>query len=547
MSKNRKRDALSPSSLSELQQRKQELGVIEMQLIEKALRSSNPSSIIEAQEYIKKGKKNQSQLMSFTFAPEHEFYSGQGYKQKWNAISYDLLRGTAATPQIVGVVQTRIDQALNFSAFTTDLNRPGWTVRKRLGRFADDKERELNDIEKKEIDGIVDWVENGGTDVDEWEIEDLSDFFKKIYKDSWEIDQAAFEVSWTRRGIPYRYKSADGATIRLAETFDDRDEYLEHGRENGYLPKYVDIWKNQIYHYYYPWQMCVGMRNVASNVKNNGYSVSELETLIQIVTWMLFGMQYNGNFFQQGSNPKGLLNFKNIVDPVQLEAFKQSWRNTMTGVQNSHKMAVTSGADVEWVNFQQTNKDMEFHQWNEFLTVIACVVFRIDPDEVGFHLMGNKGILGQDGQKERLKHSKEKGLEPFLRYWENQLDQYWIKPLTKGKYEFKFTGINIEDEQVVLDRDIKILQNGGMSAQDFFLKYSARELDQKKDIILNAIYLQYRNAQQYGSPESNQAVDQMNGEEGNNPFDQFEQMRKAEGDPFYKAFDYYLKNGFKTE
>lgn len=527
-----------PSSLSDIQRLKEEIAVHEIQVIEKALSSTSPSAIVEARNYIQKNSNrgNSPEMMSFTFSPEHEFYNGLGFKNRPTSLSYDLLRSMAMVPQISAIISTRIEQAMNYTQFSTDMNKPGWTIQKRVGKFADDKERELSNQDKKEIEGIITWLENGGKDVMEWEVEDLSDFFKKIFKDSWEIDQAAFEVSWLRKGIPYQYMAVDGGTIRLAETYDDREYYIAK-KQDEYLPKYVQIYKNQVYNEYLPWQLCLGMRNTSSNVRRNGYSVSELEVLIQVVTWMLYGMQYNGNFFQQGSNPKGLLNFKNNIDPIKIEEFKQAWRNTLTGVSNSHKMAVTSGAEVEWISMQQNNKDMEFHQWNEFLTVLSCVTFRIDPDEVGFHLQGSRGMFGQDGQKQRLEHSREKGLEPFLRYWQTQFDKSLIKPLSKGKYEFIFTGISPEDEEKTLELDIKKLGNGGISLQDFFRKYSNRELNVNKDIILNTIALQYKQMNQYGSNESNQAVDEMT-EENTNPYDQFEMNDKE--NPFNKALDDYI-------
>lgn len=543
----RKMQALGyPTTLEDLQKHKQALAIHEIKLIEKSLTSNNPNDIIEAQNHIKQGSrpKQQVDMKSFMFAPEHEFYSGMGFKNKLTSISYLLLRQMARTPQINAIIQTRVDQAMNFSQFVTDEQKPGWTIRKRLGHFANEEERELSDLDKREIDAIVNWMESGGRDVDEWEREDMASFFKKVYRDSWEIDQAAFEVSWLRKGIPYQYQSVDGGTIRLAETFDDR-EYQEAKSSGKYMPKYVQVWKNLVHNEYYPMELCLGMRNTASDVMLNGYGVSELEILIQIVTWMLYGMQYNGNFFQQGSNPKGILNFKQNIDPIKLEEFKQGWRNTLTGIGNSHKMAVTAGADLEWIAMQQTNKDMEFHQWNDFMTILSCTVFRIDPDEVGFHLQGTKGIFGQDGQKQRLDHSKQKGLEPFLRYWQSQFDQYLVKPLSRGKYEFIFTGLTPVDEDKALEKDIKLVAAGGISLQDFFLKYSGRKLNEKKDIILNQIYLSYKQMNQMGGQESNQAVDQMTGEE-QNPYAQFEEENIKKGeDPFAKAFINYLDNNLR--
>ena len=58
--------------------------------------------------------------------------------------------------------------------------------------------------------------------------------------------------------------------------------------------------------YFFPWELTFGIRNKSSDIFTNGYGVSELEDMVQIVTWLLFGMQYNSNFFSQGSNTKGL-------------------------------------------------------------------------------------------------------------------------------------------------------------------------------------------------------------------------------------------------
>jgi len=531
-----------PDSVDELSRYKQLLDQQELIIIDKALRSDSPESIVKAKQYIKGiEQKKKDSMKSFTSAPEHEFYSGLGFKARRTSLTYDLLRQMSKVPQIGAIIQTRVDQAMNYNEFTMDDQKPGWTIKKRVSRFADDKERELTKQDKREIEGIVDWIEKGGSDVNEWEGDDWDEFCKKVFRDSWTLDQGAFEVSWLRRGAPHQYQAIDGGSVRLAENlYEDRQEI------NGYLPKYVQVWKNQVHKEFYPWELCMGMRNSNSYLFNNGYSNSELEILIQVITWMLYGMQYNGNFFQQGSNPKGLLNFKGNVDPHKIDEFKQAWRNTLTGVWNSHKLAVTAGNEVEWVDMQNSNKDMEFHQWNEFLTVLSCVHFRIDPDEVGFHLQNSKGMFGQDGQKERLKHSKEKGLEPFLRYWQTQFDKYFVNPLSKGKYQFVFTGLDPEDEEASLERDIKILSNGGMSLQDFFLKYSDRELDEEKDLILNQIALQYKQMGMYGSEESNEAVDEMTGEEDDNPYKQFEDMEKSD-DPYLKVFDSYLKNSLSKE
>lgn len=531
-----------PKNLSDLLKRKQELEMLELQYIEKALTSNDPQAFIEAKSHIKNiEEKKNNHLRSFTYSPMMNYYTGQGYKYKPQGLNNDLLRGMANTPQIKAIINTRIEQGSNFNNFTTDTQKPGWTINKRKGLF-DDKKQKLSDAEKREIEKVVLFLERGG-DTGSWDFDGWETFIRKVFEDSWSLDQGVFEIAVNRMGMPSSFDAYDGTTFYLAEHNVQKEEdlkKLEPYMVNGYLPRYTQVFGNSVYREFYPWELCLGIRNASTSVKLNGYGLSEVEVLIQIITWMLNSNQYNGNFFQQGSNPKGILNFKDNINPTKLEEFKQAWSNTLTGVHNSHKLAAISGGNLEWLNMQMNNKDMEFNKWSEFLTVLACTVFRIDPDEVGFHLEGSKGVFGQDGQKERIAHSKEKGLEPFMKFWQRKFTKYLVGPLTGGQYEFNFTGLEPEDEVATLKRDTDILINGGMSVQDFFMKYSDRELDINKDILLNQIMLQYKQMAQVGDPETNQAVDQNAG-----VFDKFEADggnggSEEQKDPFTKALNHYM-------
>lgn len=537
-----------PQSLSELSKMKSELEMLELFHIEKALTSNDPRAYIEAKTHIKNiEEKKKTDLRSFSFSPDGDYYTGQGYRYKPMGLSNDLLRNMSNTPQIKAIINTRIEQASNFNKFSLDMQKPGWTIKRKSGLF-DEKEHELTNQDKRTIEAVYQFMENGGK-LGQWDFDGWETFTRKLYEDSWGLDQGVFEVAVDRIGRPSSFDVYDGGTFYLAEhrykTEAERKQ-LEAFMINGYLPRYVQVIKNKVYREYYPWELCFGVRNANSSIKLNGYGLSENEVLIQIITWMLNANSYNGNFFSQGSNPKGILNFKDNVNPTKLEEFKQAWSNTLSGYKNSHKLAAISGGNLEWLNMQLSNRDMEFHKWSEFLTVLACTVFRIDPDEVGFHLEGSKGMFGQDGQKERIQHSKEKGLEPFMKFWQKKFTKYLVGPLTDGKFEFQFTGLEPDDEEAQLKRDIEILTNAGMSVQDFFMKYSDRELDTSKDILLNQIMMQYKQMEQMGSPESNEAVDEMAGEDADttNPFEQFED-KSEKSDPFNKALNGYLDNFLK--
>lgn len=74
---------------------------------------------------------------------------------------------------------------------------------------------------------------------------------------------------------------------------------------------------------------------MGTDIWQNGYGRSELESLIEIITYILNGVQYNGNFFKNGSNPKGFIKMNGPnTNQTQLNDFKQKWRQMLTGVDN---------------------------------------------------------------------------------------------------------------------------------------------------------------------------------------------------------------------
>jgi hypothetical protein len=188
----------------------------------------------------------------------------------------------------------------------------------------------------------------------------------------------------------------------------------------------------------------------------------------------------------------------------------------LTGTVNAHKTAVFEGIDLEWVDLQKKNNEMEFQKWMEFLIVVFCAVYRIDPSELGFNFQG-QSVFGQDGQKQRLEHSKSKGLVPILKFLEKYITRHIVEEINPD-FEFTFTGLDIEDEGMKIEMDVKKSQAGFVSFEDMFEKYSGRKYNEKKDTILNQVFLQ---AKQGGNPAFNEMVEQDAQENEGNPFSSF--------------------------
>ena len=149
-------------------------------------------------------------------------------------------------------------------------------------------------------------------------------------------------------------------------------------------------------------------------------------------------------------------------------------------------------------------------------------------------------MFGQDGQKERLEHSKEKGLKPLLKFIQKQVNKYIVTEINPN-FHFVFTGVDLEDETQMLENDSKKSEAGFVSQQDMFEKYSNRK-PTDEDIVLNPIYMQKMQMEAYGGEESNAAVDQMAGGEDVGPANPFDQYEKGENVVMDAAQDWIKKN-----
>lgn len=527
--------------------------------LQASLNSNDPNELMKANLYLGELNPNSGKITSVFFDPNDLSGNGKGFKDSRGILSFETLRKMGDLWIIRAIVNTRIEQIQNFLHFSEDEQKEGFTIRRKKGLFKDRDEEELSEEDKKKIENIVKFLERGGW-TEKWDnVDDLQTFVRKITFDSLTLDQLAFEIVRNRNWELNKFRAVDASMIRFLDSVDPRQrESLEDYRYKGYLPRYCMVWdelilKNPITKepiLYYPWELGFGIRNKSSNIRRNGYGTSELETLVEIITWILWGMQYNGNFFSQGSQPKGFINVKNTnISNSTLNEFRQAWSQTMKGVQNSHRVPVINGIDLEWIDLQKNNRDMEFNEWLKFLIIISCAVYRMDPTELGFQFKDQAQIFGQDGQKQRLQHSREKGLKPLLIFLQNIITEYLVSELNED-FEFVFTGIEVEDEEAQVKLDKDKLEMGMVAMQDVFKKYSGREFDPENDIILNQVYQTAQATKQqqemYGASvpgESEEEGVPMDEEMEENPFDKY---KSFSNDPIMgPAIDYYRKNLYK--
>lgn len=529
--------------------------------LEKALRSESPDDMVRASQVLQQIQPKVDQNTKSFFIDPLEFNANLGYKDKPFSLTYVTLKRMSKTPIINSIIKTRKNQVADFAEPQENKYSTGFVIRKKPKGGVEQK---MDNKDKKIAFAITDFILKGGN-TSQWGYDDFDTFIRKIVEDSLVYDQMTFECVRNRRGQLESFIATDAATFRMADSFFDKDYdnvfFQRHGanvwkdrsdfgpKVHGYYPAYVQVYQNMKVNEFYPWELCFGIRNPSTSIWANGYGCSELEELINVVTSMLWSDEYNRRFFSQGSAPKGFFRVKGTNNEAALQQFKQQWQSMITGVMQSWKTPVIE-ADVDWIDLQKNNRDMEYSSWIEYLIKIACAVYSIDPSEIGWDISrsnGNGGLF-EGSQEQRLKHSKDKGLYPLLKFLQRKLNKYIVEQINPD-FELVFVGLNgltIEEE---LKMDIDKV-NSFMTVNEAREKYEMKPLE-GGDAPNNSAFLQNKNAQAMAQQQAAMGG-ATNGEEGNaeeqNPFDLYAEEVDEEDtnkgglrEEFVKAFDNFLK------
>lgn len=521
-----------------------------MILLEKALQSENTTDLIKANNVINSlnnGGNSSSERKSYVVDP-FALNRSLGYKDKNFSLSYRVLARMARTPIVNSIIRTRVNQIAAFAEPQRDRHSTGFVIQKRLNFSEWNKKQELTKSEHEIIDEITMFIQNCGND-DRWISDNFDTMVRKYMYDSFQYDQATFEVVPNhnpKRFVPAEFLATDASTFRIAESYDD-DEYQQSRQRdakaiNGYYPSYVQLKQGTPSAEFYPWELSFGVRNPVTNIHNAGYGQSELEIMINIVTSMLWTDEYNRRFFSQGSMPKGFLKYKGALEPSQLQRFKQAWQSMMSGVYNSHKTPVFEGEqDLEWIDLQKSNREMEFSNYQEYLIKLGCAIYLIDPAEINFPLSGGaeQKAMFEGSNEARLKHSRDKGLYPALKFLQHQINKYIVWQIDP-RFELKFVGLNTLTPEQELEMHIKKLTNF-MTINEIREEYNLDSMEGVGDNILNGVFSQLKVQdqmlnQQLGEGEE---ADEFDGE---SEFDEANETKKAEEDnPFLEGFNTFFQ------
>lgn len=305
-------------------------------------------------------------------------------------------------------------------------------------------------------------------------------YLRAIIRDTLTYDLISTEVVPSEDNKPHHFFPTDGGTIKFAspslkrykafpgsqtnvdllypekqlEALEEKDAFeLDDDLLDEEAYKYVQVVRGRIERAYTQDEMKVGMRNINTDLYNNGYGISELELMVSLVASHLSTEYYNKSYFTQGFSAKGILHLKASIPRRKLETIRQQWHHMIKGSRNSFQTPIFAGMDeVNWIPLTQNHSDIEFSGWMNYLIKMICAIYQIDPYEIGIGMKdeGKAGLSG-DNTEQKVNMSKDKGLYPLLRFISNYINMNIID-MIDSDFELVFTGVSAENQKEALDR-----------------------------------------------------------------------------------------------
>lgn len=189
---------------------------------------------------------------------------------------------------------------------------------------------------------------------------------------------------------------------------------------------------------------------IMSNPRTDSiYGRSPLEVIEDVLITLVYGTQYNTDFYLNGNAPDGLINLVGADQDIS-KAFQDRMKDKFKTTDNSlgyqrrvgHQYPVYGGPDAKFVPFQLSSKDMEIIEQQKWFTKLVWSAFGVTPDEMGYTEDSNKAV----SQTQTGVH-KRKALKPLLKKIEYAINSQLMTELDPtGKFEFAFEDYDIEEE-----------------------------------------------------------------------------------------------------
>lgn len=358
---------------------------------------------------------------------------------QYGGIHCRTLRAVAGKAWIINCCITHVSRKIKpFFKPVTSRNERGFIIHKRF-------ESQITKKQDEEAERIRDFMVSTGNYVDPGR-DDLVKYAVKLLRDELTLDQIATEIQYNKKGEPVAFFAVDAATIeRVIPEKEDETDF-----------RYLQIVDGMPAAGYTMDNMIFDFENPRTDIYHSMYGYSLVEQAVDLITSEINTFVYNAGNFTENKLPKGMLLLNDDANSDVIDEMEDYIAEIMSGgpLNQWRIPIIPSGkkdAKLEWKAIN-TNREMEFQAWLDYLSSGVMALFGCSADELGIQSQKSQAMFENGGQ-DRMAAAKSSLLGDLLVFFESYLNKIVSK--INPDYVLEFVGYEKDNPNTVADLDEK--------------------------------------------------------------------------------------------
>ena len=360
---------------------------------------------------------------------------------QYGGIHCRTLRAVASKAWIINTCINYISRKIKpFLKPVTSRNERGFIIHKKFEDLIT-KNKKVD----KECDRIRDFICATGNYADPSR-DDFVKYCTKLLRDELTLDQIATEIQYDKGGKPVAFFAVDAATI----------ECVIPEQENLTTFRYLQIVDGMPAAGYTFENMVFDFENPRTDIYHAKYGYSLVEQAVDLITSVINTFVYNAGNFTENRLPKGMMLLSDDMNSDSLDEMEEYIAEIMSGgPQNQWRIPIIPSGDkdakIEWKPIN-TNREMEFQAWIDYLISGVLALFGCSADELGMSVQKSQPVV-DSSSGDRMTAAKSSLLGDLLVFFESYINKIIAK--INPDYVLEFVGYEKDNPNTVADLDEK--------------------------------------------------------------------------------------------
>jgi HK97 family phage portal protein len=181
--------------------------------------------------------------------------------------------------------------------------------------------------------------------------------------------------------------------------------------------------------------------NILNPQSRTVLGLSPLTILRRAVDAELNGVDYNSRM-TRGAPPEGVLDIGETATPTDVVQAKSDWESNILG---QSAFAVIGGyKNPQFIKFRDTNQDMQFREWMDYLVRQHAVVYGLSPQDLGITFDVNRSTAETQSD-----NSESRGVRPLMSMLQSAFTRHVVHDESFGgkanNLRFVWTALNLKE------------------------------------------------------------------------------------------------------